>query len=168
LVKLVHNAIEHSDMQLIAETHNILSNVFHLAPADGRPSSTAGAGPLRPYSIEIAAMVLARKDVAMPLVDLILNRAARRAWQVDRAGLIRPDSHGVRRCGPRAPSPTPRTSALPHRSSLQRTASRGSTITIGNLENALDAAKITCSAQGLALIQRASSGFGTASTSQRA
>jgi hypothetical protein len=32
LTKMIHDAIEHSDMQLIAETYNILSNVFRSAP----------------------------------------------------------------------------------------------------------------------------------------
>jgi 6-phosphogluconate dehydrogenase len=72
---MVQNAIEHSDMEFMVET----SNIFCLAPADGRPSSAAGAGPLRAYLIEIIAMVLARKDGAVPLVGLILDRAARRA-----------------------------------------------------------------------------------------
>jgi 6-phosphogluconate dehydrogenase len=76
---MVQNAMEHSDMELIAETSNIFSNVFCLAPADGRPSSAAGAGPLCSYLIKITAMVLARKDGALPPVDLILGRAARRA-----------------------------------------------------------------------------------------
>jgi 6-phosphogluconate dehydrogenase len=32
---MVHNTVEHSDMQFIAETYSILSNVYRLAPADG-------------------------------------------------------------------------------------------------------------------------------------
>jgi 6-phosphogluconate dehydrogenase len=33
-MKIVHNAIEQFDVQLIVETDNLLSNIFHLAPAD--------------------------------------------------------------------------------------------------------------------------------------
>jgi 6-phosphogluconate dehydrogenase len=33
-MKMVHNATEHFDIQLIAERYNILSNVFCLASAD--------------------------------------------------------------------------------------------------------------------------------------
>jgi 6-phosphogluconate dehydrogenase len=59
---MVQNAIEHSDMELIAEMSNIFSNVFCLASADGRPFSAAGAGLFCLYLIEITAMVLTRKD----------------------------------------------------------------------------------------------------------
>jgi 6-phosphogluconate dehydrogenase len=34
LVKIVHNEIEHCDMQLIAKMANLLSNVFCLSSAD--------------------------------------------------------------------------------------------------------------------------------------
>jgi 6-phosphogluconate dehydrogenase len=69
----MHNAIEHSDMQLIAKTYDT-SPTSSTSPLRTRgPSSAAGTSPTRSDLIEITAKMLARKDGAAELVDLILD-----------------------------------------------------------------------------------------------
>ena len=77
-VKMVHNGIEYGDMQLIAETYDLLRRGAGLSAAE-----LAGVfrewneGELRSYLIEITADVLGRMDeeTGQPLVDMILDEA---------------------------------------------------------------------------------------------
>lgn len=77
-VKMIHNGIEYADLQLIAESYDLLRQALDLSPAE-----IAGifrdwnSGELRSYLIEIAAEVLAHVDptTGMPLVDVIVDRA---------------------------------------------------------------------------------------------
>ncbi len=77
-VKMVHNGIEYGDMQLIAETYDLLSRGLRL-PASELSAIFRGwnAGELRSYLVEITADVLAKTDpeTGRPLVDLILDEA---------------------------------------------------------------------------------------------
>jgi 6-phosphogluconate dehydrogenase len=77
-VKMVHNGIEYGDMQLIAETYDLLSRGLGLSAADLRAVFAAwNEGELQSYLIEITAAVLAKVDpeTGRPLVDLILDEA---------------------------------------------------------------------------------------------
>ncbi|MCX6551679.1 MAG: NADP-dependent phosphogluconate dehydrogenase [Acidobacteria bacterium] len=77
-VKMVHNGIEYGDMQLIAETYDILSRGLQLsAPDIGGIFAHWNTGELRSYLIEITAAVLAKSDpdTGRPLVDVILDEA---------------------------------------------------------------------------------------------
>jgi 6-phosphogluconate dehydrogenase len=76
-VKMVHNGIEYADMQLIAEAYDILKSVYGLsAGAIGEVFASWLAGPLDSYLVEIAATVLAKRDVdGGPLIDRILDEA---------------------------------------------------------------------------------------------
>jgi 6-phosphogluconate dehydrogenase len=165
-VKMVHNAIEYSDMQLIAETYDILSNVFGIPAADAAAVfSRWNQGPLRSYLIEITAKVLAQTDGELPLVDLILDRAGQKGtgkWAAQ-------DSFDLMTATPafaeavharvisNAKSERVAASKLIAKHSI---ATAAPPITVDDLENALYAAKIACYAQGLAIIQRASGEFG--------
>ncbi|CAN5359349.1 NADP-dependent phosphogluconate dehydrogenase [soil metagenome] len=77
-VKMVHNGIEYGDMQLIAETYDVMRRALKL-PANEIAEIFAkwNQGPLASYLIEITAEVLAYNDPAtgQPLVDLILDTA---------------------------------------------------------------------------------------------
>ncbi|MBE3132690.1 MAG: NADP-dependent phosphogluconate dehydrogenase, partial [Acidobacteria bacterium] len=62
-VKMVHNGIEYGDMQLIAETYDLLSRGLGLAAGDLHEIFAAwNQGELRSYLIEITAAVLAKVD----------------------------------------------------------------------------------------------------------
>jgi len=76
-VKMVHNGIEYADMQLIAETYDLLKSVYGLsAPQIGDAFAGWKASPLDSYLIDIAAEVLHKTDAGgAPLVDAILDEA---------------------------------------------------------------------------------------------
>jgi 6-phosphogluconate dehydrogenase len=78
-VKMVHNGIEYGDMELIAESYNLLRNLVGLSVDE-----IAGIfndwkqGELSSYLIDITADILTRKDdlgSGKPMVDLILDAA---------------------------------------------------------------------------------------------
>ncbi len=78
-VKMVHNGIEYADLQLIAETYDILRHCLHLSP-DELAAVFRGwnEGRLQSYLIEIASYVLAKHDdggSASSLVDGIEDEA---------------------------------------------------------------------------------------------
>ncbi|HTR14893.1 MAG TPA: NADP-dependent phosphogluconate dehydrogenase [Roseiarcus sp.] len=76
-VKMVHNGIEYADMQLIAETYDILKSVYGLsADAIGDIFANWKSSPLDSYLIEITAAVLRKKDeTGRALVDNVLDEA---------------------------------------------------------------------------------------------
>jgi len=77
-VKMVHNGIEYGDMQLIAESYDILRRGLGLAASDLHAIFAEwNRGELESYLIEITADIFARKDdsTGLPLVDLILDEA---------------------------------------------------------------------------------------------
>jgi 6-phosphogluconate dehydrogenase len=76
-VKMVHNGIEYADMQLIAETYDILTSVYGLsAAAIGDVFAAWNATELESYLIEITAIVLRKRDATGgALVDAILDEA---------------------------------------------------------------------------------------------
>jgi 6-phosphogluconate dehydrogenase len=115
--------------------------------------------------VEITTKVLARKDGAVPLVDLILDRIGQKGT----GKLVAQGSLDLIAATPAfadvvharivsdAEDERVAASKLIAKHSLPAAAPP---ITVDDLENALDAAKIACSVQGLTLIQRASGGFG--------
>ena len=77
-VKMVHNGIEYGDMQLIAETYDVLSRGLGLSAQQLRDVFTGwNLGELKSYLIEITAEVLAKIDpeTGRPMVDVILDEA---------------------------------------------------------------------------------------------
>ncbi len=77
-VKMVHNGIEYGDMQLIAETYDIMKHGLGLsAPQMGDVFAEWDKGELNSFLIEIAGIVLKYVDpeTGNPLVDLILDEA---------------------------------------------------------------------------------------------
>jgi 6-phosphogluconate dehydrogenase len=77
-VKMVHNGIEYGDMQLIAETYDLLSRGLGLSAADlHQVFSEWNAGELQSYLIEITAKIFATADqeTGRPMVDVILDEA---------------------------------------------------------------------------------------------
>ncbi|MFB3854854.1 MAG: NADP-dependent phosphogluconate dehydrogenase [Vicinamibacterales bacterium] len=80
-VKMVHNAIEYANMQLIAEIYDLLHRGCGLpAAAIAEVFREWNEGELRSYLVEITADILSRVDVesGRPLVDVILDEAAQK------------------------------------------------------------------------------------------
>jgi 6-phosphogluconate dehydrogenase len=79
-VKMVHNGIEYADIQLIAESYDLLRQALGLEP----PEQAAifrewNRGDLDSYLIQIAAEVLDKRDPdGVPLVDRIVDEAAQK------------------------------------------------------------------------------------------
>ena len=76
-VKMVHNGIEYADIQLIAETYDLLRNGLRLAPDElAAVFREWNQGRLQSYLIEITSYVLAKHDNgAGSLVDAIEDEA---------------------------------------------------------------------------------------------
>lgn len=78
-VKMVHNGIEYGDMQLIAESYDLLQNVLGLSVDEmAEVFKEWNEGELNSYLIEITADILTRKDdegTGEAIVDVILDAA---------------------------------------------------------------------------------------------
>ena len=78
-VKMVHNGIEYGDMQLIAESYDLMQHLLGLSAQDMAEIFTEwNKGELDSYLIEITADILGRKDDEGqdgPIVDYILDAA---------------------------------------------------------------------------------------------
>ncbi len=168
-VKMVHNGIEYGDMQLIAETYDLLGRGLGLSAAEMADIFAEwNKGELQSYLIKITADILGKVDeeTGKPLVDLILDEAQQK-------GTGKWASQNALDVG--APTPTINAavesriiSALkPQRVIASRvirgpvpkyTGSRQKLVDAAR--DALYASKITSYAQGLALMQMASQEYG--------
>jgi 6-phosphogluconate dehydrogenase len=166
-VKMVHNGIEYGDMQLIAETYDLLHRGAGLSNQVLVEIFAAwNERELRSYLVEITANILQRIDdeTGQPLVDLILDEAAQK-------GTGKWTSQTALDTG--APIPTINAavesrllSALKaERLVASRVLGSAGTFTgnkkalVSAAEQALYASKITSYAQGLSLLKMASSEY---------
>ena len=80
-VKMVHNGIEYGDMQLIAETYDLMRSVLGMS-ADEMADvfDEWNRGDLESFLVEITAQILRVKDpeTGKPLVDLVLDKAGQK------------------------------------------------------------------------------------------
>ncbi|MCA9765288.1 MAG: NADP-dependent phosphogluconate dehydrogenase [Carnobacterium sp.] len=77
-VKMVHNGIEYGDMQLIAESYDLLRKVAGLSVDEvAEVFAEWNKGELDSFLIELTADALTKKDpeTGKPMVDIILDRA---------------------------------------------------------------------------------------------
>lgn len=78
-VKMVHNGIEYGDMQLIAESYDLMQNILGLSVDEMADIFKEwNEGELDSFLIEITADILTRKDdlgTGKPVVDIILDAA---------------------------------------------------------------------------------------------
>ncbi|WP_179395665.1 NADP-dependent phosphogluconate dehydrogenase [Lacticaseibacillus absianus] len=78
-VKMVHNGIEYGDMELIAESYNVMRNMLNMSVAEiAAVFKDWSEGELSSYLIDITAEILTRKDDLgsdKPIVDMILDAA---------------------------------------------------------------------------------------------
>jgi 6-phosphogluconate dehydrogenase len=164
-VKMVHNGIEYGDMQLIAESYDILKRIGGLSAAElHQVFAEWNQGELKSYLIEITADIFAKVDdeTGQPLVEVILDEAQQK-------GTGKWTSQNALDLG--APTPTINAAVESRIISAYKdervTASRvlsGPEIRfdgdraelIHDLRDALYAAKICSYAQGFALLRAAS------------
>ncbi|PZG19455.1 NADP-dependent phosphogluconate dehydrogenase [Nonomuraea aridisoli] len=90
-VKMVHNGIEYSDMQLIAESYDLLRQALGATPAElAEVFREWNRGELDSYLIEITAEVLDQVDAetGKPFVDVVVDQAEQKGtgrWTVQSA-----------------------------------------------------------------------------------
>jgi 6-phosphogluconate dehydrogenase len=164
-VKMVHNGIEYGDMQLIAETYDLLSRGLGLsAPAIGQIFSDWNAGELKSYLVEISAQVLAftDSDTGRPLVDLILDEAQQKGtgkWMSQNAfdvGAPIPTVNAAVEARLISAQKAERVRASARLTGPSSRYDGDRAALIGAARHALYASKITSYAQGMALLGMAS------------
>jgi 6-phosphogluconate dehydrogenase len=166
-VKMVHNGIEYSDMQLIAEAYDLLRHAGGLAPAEiADVFRQWNTGRLDSYLIEITAEVLAHTDAATgkPFVDVVVDQAEQKGtgrWTVQIAlDLGVPVSGIAEAVFSRSLSGSPDLRAAarglpgPRASTVD-----GTDALISDVEQALYASKIVAYAQGFNQIQAGSAEY---------
>ncbi|HEX4790346.1 MAG TPA: NADP-dependent phosphogluconate dehydrogenase [Actinospica sp.] len=90
-VKMVHNGIEYADMQLIAESYDLLRSGLGASPAQiAEIFREWNEGDLESFLIEITANVLAHTDAGTgkPFIDIVADRAEQKGtgrWTVQSA-----------------------------------------------------------------------------------
>jgi 6-phosphogluconate dehydrogenase len=90
-VKMLHNGIEYADMQLIAESYDLLRHGAGLTPqAIGETFGGWNTGDLESYLVEITERVLRQIDAATgkPFVDVVVDQAGQKGtgrWTVQAA-----------------------------------------------------------------------------------
>ncbi len=90
-VKMVHNGIEYADMQLIAESYDLLRQALGLTPAElADVFDEWNRGDLDSFLIEITSRVLRQVDAetGRPLVDVVVDQAEQKGtgrWTVQSA-----------------------------------------------------------------------------------
>ncbi|MGN6814352.1 MAG: NADP-dependent phosphogluconate dehydrogenase [Thermomicrobiales bacterium] len=170
-VKMVHNGIEYGDMQLIAETYNILKHALGLsAPEMSAIFARWNEGRLNSYLIEITAKVLAYTDdeTGKPLVDLILDEAEQKGtgrWTSQNAnelGIPIPtiDAAVWSRCISAMKDLRLEASHILHGPDGKQAAGVDKDRLLTALEGALYASKVSSYAQGMALLRAASDHYG--------
>lgn len=80
-VKMTHNGIEYSDMQLISEAYFLMKELLGMSAIEMKEIfATWNKGELNSYLIEITADILGKVDdeTGKPLVDVILDKAGQK------------------------------------------------------------------------------------------
>jgi 6-phosphogluconate dehydrogenase len=164
-VKMVHNGIEYGDMQLIAETYDLLHRGLGLtAPELHEVFAEWNTGELTSYLIEITARIFEVSDpkTGRPMVDVILDEAAQKGtgkWTSQNAldvGAPIPTINAAVESRIISALKAERVAAsrVLHGPASTFTGSR--TALVDAARQALYAAKITSYAQGLSLLRLAS------------
>lgn len=172
-VKMVHNGIEYGDMQLICETYQIMKELFGMTAGEmSRIFAEWNHGELDSYLISITADILKFNDAdGLPLVDKILDTAGQKGtgqWTAQTAlGLGVPLTLITEAVFARSLSAMKEerkvASATYKQISdkvFQSSGIQHSSSNIGDLGQALYAAKIISYAQGYMLMQKAAVEYG--------
>jgi 6-phosphogluconate dehydrogenase len=167
-VKMVHNGIEYGDMQLIAESYDLMRSLLHMSPDEmAEVFEALNRGPLESYLIDITAKILKVKDAdGLPLIDKILDAAGQKG--TGKWACIEALNEGVpltliaeavfARCLSAAKEARIAASARLSGPETPFAGDRGEFLKY--LERALYAAKIASYAQGYALMRAAAATYG--------
>ena len=169
-VKMVHNGIEYGDMQLIAESYDLLRHGLGLKPPEiADVFAQWNEGELKSFLIEITAKIVNFPDdrgTRKPLIDVIVDAAGQKGtgkWTTQAAldlgvaiptitaavdARIMSSQRGVRQTAAKAYPPAPKPISTGKRAAIEQ------------IRAALYASKICSYAQGFALLSEASRGFG--------
>jgi 6-phosphogluconate dehydrogenase len=170
-VKMVHNGIEYGDMQLIAEAYDLLRRGLGLTAGELHAIFAEwNRGELESYLIEITADIFAKVDEAtgLPLVDLILDEAQQKGtgkWTSQNAldlGVPIPTINAAVESRILSGYRVERLAASRILGGPSATFEGSRDQLIGEVRDALYAAKICSYAQGMALLRAASSEYGYA------
>jgi 6-phosphogluconate dehydrogenase len=171
-VKMVHNGIEYGDMQLIAETYDLLHRGAGLSARElAGVFAEWNEGELRSYLVEITARIFQRTDeqTGQPLVDVILDEAQQKGtgkWTSQNAfdiGAPIPTVNAAVEARILSSLKSERVTAstvLRGPATRQTGAAADRTRLIDSARQALYASKITSYAQGMALLRIASKEYG--------
>lgn len=164
-VKMVHNGIEYGDMQLIAESYDILQRVLGLSAQQlHRAFAEWNEGELSSYLIEITRDIVAKIDdeTGQPLVDVILDEARQKGtgkWTSQSAldlGAPTPTINAAVESHIISAYKDERVAASQVLSGPQPAFKDNRDATVNAVRDALYAAKICSYAQGFALLRAAS------------
>jgi 6-phosphogluconate dehydrogenase len=178
-VKMIHNGIEYGDMQLIAETYDVMRSALGMSAEEiAAVFADWNTRKLASYLIEVTADVLRYldKETGQPLVDLILDAAEQKGtgrWTIEsalelaspvptiEAAVIARNLSALRGLRVQASGvllgPTPPEGAEQALSLLDGNAGLKGALTA--LEDALYFSKISSYAQGMALLSAASATY---------
>jgi 6-phosphogluconate dehydrogenase len=164
-VKMVHNGIEYGDMQLIAESYDILKRIGGLSAVElHQVFAEWNEGELESYLIEITADIFAKIDdeTGQPLVEVILDEAKQKGtgkWTSQSAldlGAPTPTINAAVESRIVSAYKAERVAASKMLSGPEIQFDGDRVALIRDLRDALYAAKICSYAQGFALLQAAS------------
>lgn len=164
-VKMVHNGIEYGDMQLIAESYDILNRIGGLSAAElHQVFAEWNQGELESYLIEITANIFANIDeeTGQPLVEVILDEAKQKGtgkWTSQNAldlGAPTPTINAAVESRIISAYKAERVAASQVLSGPEIKFDGDRAALIGDMRDALYAAKICSYAQGFALLRAAS------------
>jgi 6-phosphogluconate dehydrogenase len=171
-VKMVHNGIEYADMQLIAETWDVLRRGLALTAADTADVFDAwNRGPLESFLVELTARVCRVTDTVSgaALVDMVLDKAGQKGtgrWTAQVAldlGVPVPTIAAAIDARLLSSMKDERVAASRRIAgpwSSARLAAADRAALLGDLAAALHAARICAYAQGMALIRAGSVTYG--------
>jgi 6-phosphogluconate dehydrogenase len=169
-VKMVHNGIEYGDMQLIAESYDILRNALGLkAPELAEIFAEWNTGDLNSFLIEITAKIFTVNDpqTGRPLVDMVLDAAGQKGtgkWTAEVAldlGVVIPTMQAAIDARALSARKAERVEASKQLSGPSETRFSGDKQSlIDAVHDALYASKICSYAQGMNLIRKGSEEYG--------
>ncbi len=169
-VKMVHNGIEYADMQLIAESWDVMRRVMGLSTLETADVFERwNRGPLESYLVELTAHVcrVIDPETTEPLVDHILDKAGQKGtgrWTAQVAldlGVAPPTialAIDARVLSSMKDERVAASAGLPGPASLQ--AGVDAPATLADLHDALYASRICAYAQGMAMIRAGSARYG--------
>ena len=171
-VKMVHNGIEYGDMQIIAETYDVLHRGLGLStPQAGDVFDQWNRGPLESFLVELTAQVckVVDPETSQPLVDVIQDKAGQKGtgkWTAQVAlelAVAIPTIGAALDARVLSSLKEQRVAASGKFASIdarQAFASAGRDGWISDLADGLQAARICSYAQGMALIAAGSAQYG--------